>query len=258
LQGATEFLPVSSSGHLVLARAWLPSAGSPQLLFDLVVHLGTVAAVALVLRGRLGALIRAAPSLLPGREPPEGAETERRWLMLIAVGSVPTALIGLSLRGTVEEMHLRPAWVGVALLITAVLLIASERFGRRERGPEALGVADAVTIGIAQGLGVLPGISRSGVTVATALWRGAQAEVAVEFSILLSIPAILGANLLELTRAGPATVGGEIFPLLVGFGAAFLTGALSLKALQWVVTRRKLLHFAVYCAAVGTGAILLG
>jgi undecaprenyl-diphosphatase len=237
---------------------WLSDPGAPQLLFDVVVHLGTLAAIALVLRRRLAALIRAMPSLLPGREPAPGRETDRRWLILIALGSVPTAVIGLSLRGTVEVMHVQPRWVGPALLVTAFLLVAAERCGRRDRGPEALGLADAIIVGVAQGFGVVPGISRSGSTVAAALWRGARADVSVEFSILLSVPAVLGANVLEITGAGISTISGEILPLLVGFGAAFATGVLSLKALQWVVTRRKLLPFAVYCAVLGGGVMLFG
>ncbi|MFQ5513308.1 MAG: undecaprenyl-diphosphate phosphatase [Myxococcota bacterium] len=258
LQGATEFLPVSSSGHLALARACLPQAQSSGLLFEVIVHLGTLGAIALVLRRRLAELLRALPSLGTRRPLAPERALARRWLLLIALASVPTALIGLSLRGAVERMHEQPSRVGVALLATGGILLAAERFGRRERGPGELGVADALSIGVAQGIGVLPGISRSGSTVAAALWRGARPEVAVEFSILLSVPAVLGANLLEITRAGASGVRGEIVPLAVGFVAAFVTGTLSLTALRWVVVRRRLIPFALYCATVGGGALLLG
>ncbi len=258
LQGATEFLPVSSSGHLALAQSRLVDWEGPRLLFDVVVHLGTLAAIALVLRGRLWALARAACSFLPGRAGPYGNSSERRWLLLIALGCVPTAIIGLVLHDSVVAMHLHPASVGGALLVTAALLVLSERIGRRSRGAEALGVADAVIIGVAQGFGVIPGISRSGVTVAAALWRDVRGDVAVEFSILLSVPAVLGAGLLEIQKSGLATVGAEAAPLLVAFGAAFVVGTLSLTALRWVVMRRKLLPFAVYCALLGTGAIVVG
>lgn len=258
LQGVTEFLPVSSSGHLALAQSLLPNWKGPRLLFDVVVHLGTLAAIALVLRGRMWALVRAALSFLPGRMCPHGNSVERGWLLLIVLGSVPTAIIGLVLHDTVTTMHMNPAWVGAALLVTAILLVASERVGKRTRGPEALGIADALIIGVAQGFGVLPGISRSGSTVAVALWRDARGDVAVEFSILLSVPAVLGASLLEIQRSGLVTVGAEIVPLLAGFMAAFVIGAVSIKALQWVVTRRKLLPCAVYCALIGAGAIVFG
>ena len=257
LQGATEFLPVSSSGHLALAQSFAAWQG-PGLLFEVVVHLGTLAAIALVMRGRLWGLVLAALSFLPGRAGAYRHSVERRWLFLIALGSVPTAVMGLLLHDAVLAIHLRPPLVGGALLVTAALLVLSERMGRRSRGAEALGLADALIIGVAQGFGLIPGISRSGATVAAALWRDARGEVAVEFSILLSVPAVLGASLFEIQRNGLATLGAEVVPLLVGFGAAFVVGSLSLQALRWVVTRRKLLPFGVYCALMGAGAVLLG
>ena len=257
LQGVTEFLPVSSSGHLALAQ-WLVDWQGPRLLFNVVVHLGTLAAIALVLRGRLYGLARAALSFLPGGAGASGHVVERRWLLLIALSSIPTAIIGLVLHDGVTAMYLRPPWVGGALLVTAALLVLSERIGGRSRGAEALGVADAVVIGLAQGIGVVPGISRSGATLAAALCRDVRGDVAVEFSILLSVPAVLGAGLLEIQRSGLSTLGAEVSPLLVGFAAAFVVGSLSLQALRWVVVRRRLLPFAVYCALVGAGAIALG
>lgn len=258
LQGATEFLPVSSSGHLALAQSWLPGWEGPRLLFDVVVHLGTLAAIALMLRRRLWALAQAALSYLPGRARPNGNSVERRWLALIVLGSIPTVLIGLALHDPVVAMHLKPASVGVALLVTALVLVLSERIGKRTRGAEDLGATDAVIIGLAQGLGVLPGISRSGATIASALWRDVRGDVAVEFSLLLSVPAVLGASLFEIHNSGLATVGAEFVPLLVGFVAAFVVGAVSIKALQWVVAQHRLLPFAAYCALLGAGAIILG
>ena len=259
LQGATEFLPVSSSGHLVLARSWISTHdGSVQLLFDVIVHLGTLGAIAVVLRRRLWALIRAGLSYLPTRERPAGLETDRRWIALIVLGSVPTAAIGLALHDGVKRMQLEPGWVGVALLVTAALLVVSERFGSRRRAAGDLGVVDALTIGVVQGFGVLPGISRSGATIAAALGRGLRAEVAVEFSVLLSVPAVLGAVVLEASAAGLSTLRDQIEPLAVGLVAAFVTGVLSLRALQWVVAQRKLVPVAVYCGLVGAGAMIYG
>ena len=226
LQGATEFLPVSSSGHLALAENALSSAPRADLLFDVVVHLGTLLAILLLLRHR--------------------------------VGRLPTALVGLLLRDATTAMHSLPAAGGGALLVTAGILFASERFGRRTRGARELGVPDALLIGTLQGLAVLPGISRSGATVGAALWRDVDGATAVEFSMLLSVPAVLGANVLEMGLAGGEALRGEALPLLVGFAAAFATGALGLRALQWVVASRRLLPFAVYCAALGAGAIALG
>ena len=249
---------MSSSGHLVLAKHLLGvdlEAGS-GLLFDLFVHLGTLLAIALVLRERLGQLARAALSYLPGAAPPDA--TARRWLWLIAAGSVPTALLGLGLYGAVEAMQTQPDWVGVALLATAAILFASERMGARSRSRAELGWPDALWVGCLQGLAVLPGISRSGATVAGGLLRDVDAETAVEFSMLLSLPAILGAGALALARADAGVMSEAGAALAVGFAAAFVVGALSLKALQWVVRQRKLEAFAAYCSVIGLGAIWLG
>ena len=257
LQGVTEFLPISSSGHLVLAQNLWPGLDDPSLLFNVVVHLGTTAAILVVLRRRVAALLRAALRL-PFTRAAEWADSpDLRWLGLIVLASVPTAVIGLSLRSLVEGMQTLPAAVGVSLLVTAGILLAVNRRGRRARGAEDLGWVDAVIVGSAQGLAVIPGISRSGATVAAALFRDTRAEVAVEFSMLISVPAIVGANLLEGVRAGTTQLSVGAAPLLVGLGAAFVAGALSLKVLQWAVRGRRLSGFAVYCALAGLGAIAL-
>ena len=258
LQGATEFLPVSSSGHLALAESMLPAGTVPGLLFDTIVHLGTVLAIVLILRARVGRLARALVGLLSTSRARDVDEIDRRWLVLLIAGSIPTALIGLALRDAAGHVHAAPAWVGVCLLVTALILVLSERVGRRTRGPDALRLTDALLIGAVQGLAVLPGISRSGSTVGAALWRDVSPETAVEFSVLISIPAVIGANLLEAAKVGFDAVGAELLPLVVGFGTAFVSGALSLRALQWVVTRRKLRPFAAYCTVLGAGAIVFG
>lgn len=258
LQGVTEFLPISSSGHLALAQNLMPGLSGPLLLFDVVVHLGTLLAIAVLLRERIVRLLRAALSFVPGLGAADVSDVDRRWVLLILAGSVPTALIGLGLRDTTEALLERPAGVGVALLVTAALLLISERLGRRSRGAEDLGWVDALVCGVAQGLAVIPGISRSGATVAAALWRDVDGSTAVEFSLLLSMPAVAGAALLVAIESGGSGVGENLGPLLVGFAAALLTGIAAVKALQWVVVRRRLAPFAAYCAIVGVGAIILG
>lgn len=257
LQGGTEFLPISSSGHLVLAQNLMPGLAGPLLLFDVVVHLGTLFAIALMLRARVAALLRAAVSFLPGTRV-EASPTDRRWVILIAIGSLPTAFLGLLLRGAAEALLEQPAGVGAALLVTALLLLLSERLGRRSRAAPELGVLDALACGLAQGLAVLPGISRSGATVAAALWRDVRGEVAVEFSLLLSMPAVAGAALLVALQGAGEVQLSHLAPLGVGFAAALVSGILALKALVWAVTRRRLLPFALYCATVGVGALILG
>ncbi len=258
LQGATEFLPVSSSGHLALAQNLMPGLTGELLLFDVVVHLGTLLAIAVLLRERVWGLLQAGASFLPGLGRERASEADRRWLGLIVAGSVPTALIGLGLRDTTKALFAWPPGVGVALLVTAVLLVLSERMGTRTRGAESLRLGDALFCGVAQGLAVVPGISRSGATVAAALFRGADGAVAVEFSLLLSMPAVAGAALLVALESAGRVSADQVAPLAVGFGAAFLTGMAAVRALQWIVVRRRLLPFAIYCTLVGGGAILVG
>jgi undecaprenyl-diphosphatase len=126
------------------------------------------------------------------------------------------------------------------------------------RGDHELRLSDALLVGLAQGLAVIPGISRSGVTIGSALWRDVRGEVAVEFSLLVSIPSILGATLLVAIENAGHISAGYVGPLVVGFLSALLSGLLALRVLQWVVARRKLLPFAVYCGLVGTGAVVFG
>lgn len=254
LQGVTEFLPISSSGHLVLARSLWSGADSPQLLFDVVVHLGTLAAIVLILHRRIAALLIALLQL-----PRRGADSpDVRWIGLIALACVPTALIGYGMRDWVEGMQTHPAWVGAALMVTAALLLWADRFPSPSRGHAEVGWADALVVGVVQGLAVIPGISRSGATVVAALSRDVRGDAAVEFSMLISIPAVIGANLLEGSRVGMGALSAEAGPLVVGFISALLAGAVSLRALMWAVQRRRLRPFAAYCAVVGLAAVTLG
>ncbi|MFQ5698347.1 MAG: undecaprenyl-diphosphate phosphatase [Myxococcota bacterium] len=257
LQGVTEFLPISSSGHLALAQTLLGRNPEAALLFSVVLHLGTTAAILWVLRARVGRLVGALYSLRRPSALDPGLATERRWLGLIVVASIPTGLAGLGLRHFVEDMSQRPVWIGLAFLLTMALLLSAERIGARRRGAEALTALDALCVGCAQSVGILPGVSRSGSTITVALWRDATPEVAVEFSILISVPAILGANLLELLSGGAQATAGAL-ALGVGFTASLLTGVAALHALVWVVRERRLTGFALYCGVLGLGAILVG
>ncbi len=267
VQGVTEFLPISSSGHLALLHLFMPGISTPFLLFEVVVHMGTLCAIVLVLRERIVRLVGAALSFLPrpflprqtASAPDDPALAEdRRWVLLIILASLPTAGIGLLLRAPVESVLQRPAVVGAALLVTGLILVLSERLGARNRGGDQLGTWDALFVGVAQGLSVMPGISRSGATIAAALSRNVRGEVAVEFSLLISLPAVAGATLLVAVLDERPLGSAALAPLALGFVAAFLTGVLALRALQWAVAKRKLLPFAVYCGLLGVGAIVLG
>jgi undecaprenyl-diphosphatase len=261
LQGATEFLPVSSSGHLVLVP-WLLGWASPGLAFDAVVHWGTALAVVAYFWRDWVSLVRAALLSLraltlrrlrtdPSLESSQGSRDARlAWFILL--GTVPAALLGWLLEDFFERMFGRPAAAAVFLLVTAGILAAGERFGRRERDLDTLTWTDALLVGLAQALAIFPGISRSGSTIAAGLARGLRREPAARFSFLLATPVILGAGLLKVVDL--AQMGGlaaQIPSLAIGFVAAGVVGFGCIHFLLRYLQRRRLYPFAVYCAVVG-------
>ena len=239
LQGVTEFLPVSSSGHLALAQALLSGFRQPGVLFDALLHGGTLLAVVIHYRRDLGRLL-CAP--LPG-----GRREERALLGLLALGSLPAAAAGIGLQRFFEGLYGQPAVVGACLLITAALLAAAGRSrGERTR----LTPWDALWVGLAQAGAIAPGISRSGATIAVGMLRGVRPEEAARFSFLLSVPAVLGAVGVE----GTHLLRGAGFEAswLLGAAVAFASGLACLRLLLYAAARRRLGWFAGYCALLGT------
>ena len=233
IQGITEFLPVSSSGHLVLAQRLL-GLREPALTFDIALHLGTLVAVLLFFRRDIAGMVQG----ILGRGP---ERTSYTWLLvLIILGSVPTAVVGLLFKDSFEAMFASVTAVGVSLLITAALLLAAGLAGRPRRGLEETRSWHALLIGLAQGLAITPGISRSGSTISTALLLGLERELAVRFSFLLSIPAILGAVALQALDLPPG-LHLAWTPLLLGALVAGVSGWLALRLLLGLVRRVRLL-----------------
>jgi len=244
LQGLTEFLPVSSSGHLAIAQHFLPGFEQPGVLFDVLLHVGTFGAVVLYFRRELTDILTS-----PFRRD-EDARLHRRLLLLLVAGSVPTAVIGLTFRSFLEGLFHNIPVVSLMLLVTGTLLFVSERFRRTGRKEDRLTWGDALTVGAVQGLAIVPGISRSGSTIAALLLKGVNGETAARFSFLLALPAVFGAALLSAgDLQGILT---EEIPLyLAGTGIAFLTGLLSIHLLMGVIRKRRLFAFAVYCWLAG-------
>jgi undecaprenyl-diphosphatase len=241
IQGATEFLPVSSSGHLVMAQE-LMGLVLPGILFEVVVHVATLLSVMIVYRERLLSLAR-------------GTLLDRdieawRYVGLLVVATVPVAIIGLTLGDQVEALFQSPRAVGFALLVTGSILISARWALRRESSP-TFGFRVALLIGIAQCFALAPGISRSGSTVVAALWLGVAPVHAAAFSFLLSIPAIGGAAVLQLPDLGLAARGIGTVPIVVGFIAAAITGVLAIRLFVHMLENRSFPSFAWYCWAVG-------
>jgi len=255
LQCASEFLPVSSSGHLVLVP-WLLGWPASGLAFDAVVHWGTAVAVVAYFWRDWVSLVGAALKFANPKSANLRSEARLAWLILL--GTVPAALIGYLLEDFFEGMFARPVVAAGFLLVTAALLTASERLGRRQRDLDTLVWPDALLVGLAQALAIFPGISRSGATIAAGLARGLRREPAARFSFLLATPIILGAGLLKV--ADLAQVGGLVAQaptLIVGFVAAGVVGFGCIHFLLRYLQRRRLYPFAVYCAIAGLACLLV-
>ena len=261
VQGLTEFLPVSSSGHLVLGQR-LFGMTEPELLFDVVLHLGTLAAVIIVLHRDLAALIREAlylPHTLRNWSSIKAAWRERpefKLGCLVVAGSIPTGLIGVGLKDVFEPLFASPSAVGAALLLTGTVLFITRFLSGGDRNIDRFGTGRSLVIGLVQGLAITPGLSRSGLTICTGLFLGLDRELAARFSFLLFIPAILGALLLQLTSSGAGTF--TAAELGLGFLAALISGLGALVLLFRVVRRGRLHYFAFYCWLIGLATLALG
>ena len=248
VQGLTEFLPVSSSGHLVMAQTFL-GVPTPGVFLEVALHVATLLSVAVVYRRKLvdlavGAVRRDSESL--------------RYIGLLILATIPVVIIGLLFRDAIENAFDTPAITGWMLLITAVLLW-STTWGDQDRGHEQPHRRHALSMGLMQCLALMPGVSRSGSTIAAGLWTGLKGEAAAEFSFLMSLIAVGGAAVLQATELeGGVPVTG---PLMVGFVVALLSGVAAIKSLVWLVRREGFHLFAWYVAAVGLfflGYVYLG
>ncbi len=241
IQGLTEFLPVSSSGHLTLFQYFSGRHDlAANMLADIAFHFGTLLAVIFFFRH----------DLLPYFTPAGWRDSARRKIaMLIIVGSIPTAAIGILFKDLFKSMFAMPSIVAAALFITGLLLLLAEKL-KKSAASELAGFSffRAMIIGIAQGLAITPGISRSGSTIAAGLLLGLKGEEAARFSFLLMIPAVGGATLLEAKDAFAAGLPAAIDPvgLAIGTIAAAITGFLALKLLVFIIQKQKLSFFAYY------------
>jgi undecaprenyl-diphosphatase len=261
-QGATEFLPISSSGHLVLLQH-LFGLTEPELVFDISVHLGTLMAVIAYFRSDLKALITACAdwvsnTITPDQRPQaiSKVNTDVKLALLIIVGTIPTAIIGLGLRPIVDRIFSSILLVGVMLLITGLLLWVTRRLPSSGKGISGFSMKMALGIGLIQGMAIMPGISRSGSTISMGLLLGLDRETAARYSFLLSIPAIIGAVLLgfkDVARLDAAA----LWIVLLGSATAALVGYAALSLLVFIVNQGRLHLFSPYCWILGIIAITL-
>ncbi len=254
IQGLTEFLPVSSSGHLVLAQQWFGQFNETNLLYDIMLHLATVVAIMLYFRQDLITLVLGVFGYPTNRQSIFYGE-ERKTLGLVILASIPTAILGLIIEHIGIEVFGRPDLVGAFFLLTGIVLWTG-RGGPKGRRMKEMTAMDAIAVGVVQGIAVFPGISRSGATIAGGLWLGLDRELAARFSLLISIPAILGATLLEVVKLMGQTQP-PIGPFIVGMCVAAVVGYLSISLILRLVRQDHFYRFSFYLWPLGLTVILM-
>ena len=263
IQGVAEFLPISSSGHLSIAQnlLGLKVAGSDDIFFDVLLHLGTLAAVFAAYWGDIREMIleffRAVGDIRQGGMP-RNIPPARRLILLIIIGTLPLFLV-LPVQELVEGLYSNTYFVGGALLVTGALLFVCDRVRRGRKSERSTTVLDVLIIGAGQAVATCPGISRSGMTICAGCFRGLERKFAVRFAFLLSIPAVLGANILQIkdvVEAGGIDV--KLLPAyILGVAAAAVSGYLSICLVRLVANKGKFGAFAYYCWAAGAVTIAL-
>ena len=261
IQGLTEFLPVSSSGHLVIIQHLLGLKG-PELFFDICVHLGTLLAVIIVFRQEIRELMRSLGHLVwlifveDAHFEHLFENSEFKMLLLVFFGFFPTALLGVVFHEIGQQLFSSVLIVGIMLIITGGLLWQTRRVAGAGGGLDVFSIRTALIIGLVQGLAIMPGISRSGSTIALGLFLGLNRELSARYSFMLAIPAILGAGILSLHGLlSDPNVDYKI--ALIGAAVSFVVGYFALVLLLRLVKKAKLYLFSPYCWAMGVAALFL-
>ena len=262
VQGVAEFLPISSSGHLAIAQnlLGLEGAGSVPEFFDVLLHLGTLIAVFAAywtdICEMVVELFRGIGDLVH-RSTPSPVPPARRLILLIVVGTLPLFAV-LPIRKAVQGLSDNMVFVGAALIVTGILLFLCDRVRKGRKTERSATWVDALLVGVGQAVATLPGVSRSGMTITAGCFVGYERRFAVRFSFLLSIPAVLGANILSVGDAVRAGINGAEVPMyLVGVVTAAVVGYLCIRLLKYVADKGRFGAFAYYCWAVGILTLVL-
>lgn len=260
IQGFTEFLPVSSSGHLAIAKN-LFNISVDSISFDILLHLGTLLPVLIIYRRDVVGIIKeffaAISEVFRGKGLNWRKNESRILMIMLIIGTIPAVIAGLFIKGFVERVAGDFLWVvGICLFLTAFLLWFADKIVSGHTGAGEMRWEKAAGIGVFQAAAILPGLSRSGATIVGGLLNGLSREFAVKFSFLLSIPAILGAAVLDfkdMIGGGAAVSGAELFGVLI----AAICGYMAIKFLIVLISRSKLYVFSYYCVAAGVAALII-
>lgn len=262
VQGIAEFLPISSSGHLAIAQNLLgmSDAGTVPEFFDVLLHLGTLVAVFVAywadIKDMVLEFFRGAGDLIH-HSTPNPVPPARRLILFIILGTLPLFVV-LPVKDAVQSLSNSMVFIGAALIVTGVLLFVSDRVKKGRKNERTATWLDVLIVGLGQAIATMPGISRSGMTITTGCFVGFERKFAVRFSFLLSIPAVLGANILSLADAAKAGINWAEVPVyLVGVVTAAVVGYLCIRLLRFIADRGKFGAFAYYCWAVGVLTLVL-
>ena len=263
VQGVAEFLPISSSGHLaILQNLFALSAGEDHLFFDVLLHLGTLISICVCFWGDIVAMVREVFIVLRGGRRADGTPVQgnlgaARLFMMIVVGTLPLFLV-LPINDKVEELYYITPFIGVALLLTGCMLFVSDKMTPGKRTEKNMRFRDALVIGLCQCVATLPGLSRSGTTITAGIATGLDRNFAMKYSFLLSLPAVLGANLLSFIKTiGSESIDASLIPAyLIGMLAAMLSGIAAISLMKLIAKKSKFGWFAYYCWGAGVLTII--
>lgn len=263
VQGVAEFLPISSSGHLaILQNLFALSAGEDHLFFDVLLHLGTLISICVCYWGDIVAMVREVFIVLRGGRRADGTPVQgnlgaARLFMMIVVGTLPLFLV-LPINDKVEELYYITPFIGVALLLTGCMLFVSDKMTPGKRTEKNMRFRDALVIGLCQCVATIPGLSRSGTTITAGIATGLDRTFAMKYSFLLSLPAVLGANLLSFIKAiGSESIEASLIPAyLIGMLAAMLSGIAAISLMKLIAKKSKFGWFAYYCWGAGLLTII--
>lgn len=262
IQGIAEFLPISSSGHLSIFQHFfgLNEAGESHMLFDVLLHFGTLIAVFVAYREEILDLVLEFIAMVKRERSPMGraaGKANRRMILLLVLGTLPLFLI-LPIKDKVEGLYNNTIFIGSALLATGVILQISDRLNRGHKTERNATIGDVLLVGVSQALATVPGISRSGATISCGLCCGFERTFAVKFSFFLSIPAVLGATILELADAISTGINWAMFPkYMAGVAVAMVSGYLCIRFLKRLTEKRGLGVFSYYCWGMGAVTLIL-
>lgn len=264
VQGIAEFLPISSSGHLAILQNFfkLENIEESHLFFDVLLHLGTLISVCIVYRKDIMEMLRALVGLfqkkdVDGGRPVVQNDEKLRLALMIVIATLPLLVI-VFIKDYIEQLTGRSGFIGLMLVLTGCLLFVSDKLAQGNKAERKMTVVDALVVGVSQAIATIPGLSRSGVTITAGLCTGFSREFAVRFSFLISIPAIIGANLISIVGAIKAGVAwGNMPQYLLGVVVAATVGYVAIRLVKILVDKNKFGKFAYYCWAVGLITILL-